>query len=286
MGNRPFELLKQGLVFYREPPLFGSQDVGISPGGPMDRLSTLTGNIMLDQADFCESLEIILPPVIKILKPLCFVLTGAPRVCILRSPNEEKTIPHGVVVYAPSDSELRFHETLRGFRTIITWRALNGPEEKEIFAGRERGTFESLFTFFDREGAIRVLPGPEFDCLSDPSLFTSDPWKMSSDSNDMGCRLEGPSLMSRSEGNMISDAVSDGTVQLTPRGPIILLYHRQTVGGYPRIFNVISPDLDRIAQFSPGERIHFKTLSFEEAEGLNRLKAKEIGLFRSRFDKS
>ncbi len=41
----------------------------------------------------------------------------------------------------------------------------------------------------------------------------------------------------------------NGTVQLTQSEPIILLKHRQTIGGYPRIFNVIYADVDLLVQY-------------------------------------
>lgn len=284
--KRAIDFIDRGLSFFRNAPLFGSQDVGISPGGPMDRLSVITGNILLGQDDYSESLEILLPPVIKVLKPICFVVTGAHRYAMLRFQGGEVTIPHGEVLYAPPDSEICFFHNTLGFRTVLTWREMASPEEKHDFVGRRRGDFNKVFTFPDNKGFIRILPGPEYDRLASPESFTESPWRIASDSNDMGCRLEGPGLASRTGGAMISDAVSDGTVQLTPRGPIVLLYHRQTVGGYPRIFNIISPDLDRLSQYCPGEYVQFRTVSFEEAEELNRQKAYEIGLFRSRFAES
>ncbi len=67
---------------------------------------------------------------------------------------------------------------------------------------------------------------------------------------------------------MISEAVSDGTIQLTPEGPIILLRHRQTVGGYPRIFNVITADLDLLGQYAPHQIIRFKEVTRDQAHSL------------------
>ena len=81
----------------------------------------------------------------------------------------------------------------------------------------------------------------------------------------MGLRLEGGAELQAETGSLISDAVADGTVQLTPKGPIILLKHRQTVGGYPRIYNVISADVDLLAQFAPGQSLRFRKVALVEA---------------------
>ena len=69
-------------------------------------------------------------------------------------------------------------------------------------------------------------------------------------------------------GNMISGPVTDGTVQLTPKGPIILLRQRQTVGGYPRVFNVIDPDVDLLAQYRPDQTLQFRPIDFNEAQAI------------------
>ncbi|MBB6480865.1 hypothetical protein [Spirochaeta isovalerica] len=283
MLKRPFEILEQGLVYFRSAPVFGFQDVGISPGGPMDRLAVLSGNIMLGRDDYEESLEIIIPPVLKVLEPFCFVITGAVRDVFLDCDGQRTVVHHGEVAYVKAGTYIRMSEARRGFRTYFLWKAVTDSGEKKKLEGRSRGDFSASFTFYDREGKIRILPGPESSAFPDPRDFSSYPWKISSDSNEMGYRLERKRNSYPARGNMVSDAVSDGTIQYTPGGPIILLYHRQTVGGYPRIFQVISADLDKVAQFSPGEYMNFRIISLEESLEINSIRSRDIGLFRSLF---
>ena len=123
-----------------------------------------------------------------------------------------------------------------------------------------------------------MIKGPEFKYLKNPELFLKEGWTLTQDINNMGMRLScgGRELNLEMPGNMISEAVSDGTVQLTPKGPIILLKHRQTVGGYPRIFNVITADVDMLAQYGPGQVVHFKEVA--PAEAYNALWAKNEAL--------
>jgi allophanate hydrolase subunit 2 len=52
--------------------------------------------------------------------------------------------------------------------------------------------------------------------------------------------------------------------------PILLLWDAQVSGGYTKIANVVSADLDRVAQIMPGERLHFRAVSLEEAYELLR----------------
>jgi len=64
---------------------------------------------------------------------------------------------------------------------------------------------------------------------------------------------------------MLSSPVVDGTVQLTPHGPIVLLRERQTIGGYPRVFVVADVDVDVLGQYAPRRAVRFARISCEEA---------------------
>jgi allophanate hydrolase subunit 2 len=81
---------------------------------------------------------------------------------------------------------------------------------------------------------------------------------------------------------MISAPVNDGTIQLAPSGPIVLLRNRQTVGGYPRILNTISADLDLLAQYGPLQSLRFRLVTMEEAWVIAR--TKKVDLDRLRRD--
>ena len=60
-----------------------------------------------------------------------------------------------------------------------------------------------------------------------------------------------------------------GVIQVPADGkPIILLSDHGTIGGYPKIAIVVSADLDKIAQLTPGTKIKFKEVNLAEAEKL------------------
>lgn len=281
----PFEFLDRGVSRFRKEPLLGHQDLGISPEGPMDRFSTLTANILLGQGDYCETLEILLPPKLKCLRSFYFVLTGAHRTCEIKKGSRTVSVKQGDVAFAPRGAELWFSQASKGFRTIFAFREKQSFERDDYPEKRKRGNVSDHFSFLPPVGSIRVLPGPEVEMLKNPQSFFTYPWQISPDSNEMGYRLKGIKQNLISESSMISDAVSDGTVQLTPDGPIALLYHRQTVGGYPRIFNIPSFDVDFLSQYAPGQYVRFLPISYEEAQEINSTKRKEIVLFRSIFTK-
>jgi antagonist of KipI len=92
----------------------------------------------------------------------------------------------------------------------------------------------------------------------------------------MGLRLQGPPLPVPKR-ELVSEPVCPGSIQVTSNGQCIILgMDGQTIGGYPKIGQVISADLDTLGQLRPGERVHFQRVSLEEAERLYRSKQKEI----------
>ena len=85
----------------------------------------------------------------------------------------------------------------------------------------------------------------------------------------MGLRLEGTAIPVACGGEMISEGVSLGAVQITASGlPIILFVEQQTTGGYPKIANVISADLSSLGQLRPRDEIRFELVEMETARVL------------------
>jgi antagonist of KipI len=85
----------------------------------------------------------------------------------------------------------------------------------------------------------------------------------------MGLRLQGATIGSTAGGEMISEGVSLGAVQITAGGlPIILFAEQQTTGGYPKIANVISADLSSLGQLRPRDEIRFELVEVESARAL------------------
>ncbi|HJD44731.1 MAG TPA: carboxylase, partial [Candidatus Paenalcaligenes intestinipullorum] len=84
------------------------------------------------------------------------------------------------------------------------------------------------------------------------------------------CRLAGPILQRTTQRELLSVAVSPGTVQVPPDGqPIVLLADAQTTGGYPRIAQVISVDLPRFAQRAPQDIVHMEWVDIATAQVLS-----------------
>jgi biotin-dependent carboxylase-like uncharacterized protein len=118
---------------------------------------------------------------------------------------------------------------------------------------------------------LRVTPGPQNDYFSKASRqrFYAGTYRVAEDSNRMGLRLEGQPIAQDSSGEMITEGVSLGAVQITAGGlPIILFVEQQTTGGYAKIANVISADLHSLGQLRPRDEIHFEQVDWDTARAL------------------
>lgn len=138
--------------------------------------------------------------------------------------------------------------------------------------------------FYSSKPEIRVTAGRQFDLFSEESRqrFFSESFSVSSQSDRMGYRLDGPHLELANKQEMISEAVVFGSIQVPPDGkPIILMADRQTAGGYPKIAEAITVDLPLISQLKPGDRMRFTEVSIEEAQRLLRLQERMINCLKN-----
>jgi allophanate hydrolase subunit 2 len=174
-----------------------------------------------------------------------------------------REVEHSRVYSVEPGERITFGEKQYGMRTYFCFRIRTEgdgiPHISTVIP------FSNISGWADPLGRIRVLSGPEYDHLENPQLFFDNVWQTTSQMDKMGMRLAGKPRLKCNLVNMVSEAVADGTVQLTPDGPIILLRHRQTTGGYPRIFNVITADIDLLGQYSPNQVIRFMPVSRDEA---------------------
>ncbi|MEU3664075.1 biotin-dependent carboxyltransferase family protein [Streptomyces sp. NPDC032940] len=108
-----------------------------------------------------------------------------------------------------------------------------------------------------------VLPvriGPRSDWFTPAALrtFTSATYRVSPHSNRIGLRTEGPALQRASTGELPSEGMVLGAVQVPPDGrPVVFLHDHPTTGGYPVIAVVAEPALAAAAQAAVGTPVRF-----------------------------
>ena len=111
------------------------------------------------------------------------------------------------------------------------------------------------------ELVLRVTPGParrlvhrRRRCAPSPRAPTA----VSSASNRIGLRTEGPPWSGPSAGELPSEGMVLGAVQVPPDGrPVVFLADHPTTGGYPVIAVVRAADLPAAAQAAPGTPVRF-----------------------------
>jgi allophanate hydrolase subunit 2 len=127
------------------------------------------------------------------------------------------------------------------------------------------------------------VPPPEYQALDDVTLRVTDgvharaallegvSFIVSPASDRRGVRLV-PDDGARAEqlaaagGDVVSEGVSLGTVQLPSSGePIILGVDRTSTGGYKKIASVIGADSWMLGQLRPGARVRFARVTMEQA---------------------
>jgi biotin-dependent carboxylase-like uncharacterized protein len=108
---------------------------------------------------------------------------------------------------------------------------------------------------------LGVLPGPRRDRLAGDAwtLLTSAEWTVGADSDRVGLRLAGPALRHATTGELPSEGLVPGAVQVPPDGaPVVFLADHPVTGGYPVLAVVRTSDLPAVAQLRPGDRLTFR----------------------------
>lgn len=107
---------------------------------------------------------------------------------------------------------------------------------------------------------VRLLPGPRADWFAADAVevLTRSPYTVTADSNRVGLRLDGASLRRQRDGELPSEGIVLGAIQVPPSGqPVVFLADHPVTGGYPVIAVVHTDDLPICAQARPGDRLEF-----------------------------
>ena len=121
------------------------------------------------------------------------------------------------------------------------------------------------------EVVLRVVLGPQDDEFTERGIrsFVWNSGVITDEFDRMGCRIEREPIEHKGDGNINTDGISLGSIQVPANGkPIIMLADRQSTGGYAKIGTVISVDLPKIAQSRPGQKVRFIQVSLELAQSL------------------
>ena len=128
---------------------------------------------------------------------------------------------------------------------------------------------QNYSTYSDKHnGSIRFTLGAKIKFLKKSQEdFFSKEYKVTKLTDRMGMRLEGEKLENIISKNIRSEGITKGSIQTPGDGqPIILLSDHPTIGGYPKIANVITADYDKLVQIPSGSQIKFQEIELTDAE--------------------
>ena len=211
-----------------------------------------------------------------------FIVSNGDKIDILSTINS-------VYGYFSISGGFKLKETQGSVSTLV--RAKIGPnngdklkiDEKIFFNKPNLDLKTKKFEFdFDNENTIRVMQGLQFDYFSKKSQedFFSKEYQVTRLTDRMGMRLEGQKLENKTNKNISSEGITKGSIQIPGDGqPIILLSDHPTIGGYPKIANVITADYDKLVQKTPGSKLKFKLVDLGVAESAFTDYIKKINFF-------
>jgi antagonist of KipI len=280
MSLRVLEPGLQSLLVDRGRP--HSRSLGVSVGGAADRWSLALGNALVGNSPNQTALEIaIAGPTLQADADVAGIVFGAPFE--VSSDRQQLTANKSFNLCAGEIVRVRgCRQSMRAYLCVAggfsspmildSHSALTSIQVGQPMACSSkylpsRSIHESALASLRiaQPQILRFLPGAQASWF-DMTEFTSQSFTTTPASNRMGIRLRGKPL-TRPKREMISEPVCPGTVQVTNDGQCILLgVDGQTIGGYPKIAQIISADLDCLAQIRPGETVHFAQVSLNEAE--------------------
>ena len=292
------KIIKAGLLTtIQDMGRFGYQETGMSVSGVMDTRSTSLANILAGNDEGEGVLEVtVMGPTIEFTADNIIAVTGGDLGATL----DGAPLPLYQAVLVKAGQTLGFAFPKSGARAYVAFAGgldvpavmgskstnlksrIGGFEGRKLEAGDVIG-FAAPKTalpnmearklpaqdFSAKSLEIRVVLGPQDDCFPQSSIdtFFNSEYTISNEYDRMGCRMQGPVIKHKVGGDIITDGISFGAVQVPSHGnPIVMMADHQTTGGYTKIGNVISVDLPILAQCMPGHKIHFKWISIEAAQ--------------------
>ena len=294
------EIIRPGLMStIQDLGRFGYQASGFAPTGACDSLSMKRANALVGNAPGEAVLEMMLLGITAKFHTACVIaLTGADMTPKING----FSVENGTAIRVSAGDTLELSGTrggmccylavsggfdvpvIMGSRSTGIRFALGGYNGRRLAAGDRlqlRAPVPDLPNFqcrrlttmpvFSKHVALRAIPGPQDAMFSESELkaFFSRPYSVTNATDRMGIRLEGEPLIPKKTSDIISDGTVFGAIQVPSGGqPIILMADRQTTGGYAKIATVITADLPRAAQMTPGCTVRFMRVTIDQAQDI------------------
>jgi biotin-dependent carboxylase-like uncharacterized protein len=277
----------------------GHRKMGVPVSGALDRFSyTVANHLVGNPPDFAVLEITVIGPRLEFTGPADIALTGA-EMAIHRN---EETISVWRSFRVQAGDVLEIGQVSAGCRAYLAaGGGIDVPVvmgSRSTFAGGKMGGFqgrplmtgdrlpvgktdllpaprilpEKMIPNWETAVTVRAVPGPQEDYFDTgiDTLFSSE-YMVTPKADRMGYRLQGPEIHIR-EGmpqSIVSEPSLPGGIQIPADRQPIVLFVEQTVGGYCKPATVISPDLPKIAQTTPGDTLRFEKIDLSAAHEIS-----------------
>ncbi len=293
---------------------FGYQDMGIPVTGTLDLFALALANLLVGNPENYAVLEItVIGPVLEVLGAIDVAVTGAN---IGITVNDRPMLEWQSIRLEKGDI-LSIQQVKQGCRAYL---AVNGGIDVpkvmgscSTYTGGKLGGFggrilekgdvlksgsanlldkphfipEKMIPDYLSDKMIRAIPGPQDNFFDEGlELFFKSRFLVTPKANRMGYRLQGPSIEIK-EGmpkSIVSEPSMPGSVQIPADEQPIILLVEQTVGGYVKIATIISSDLPKVAQSTPGDTLQFEKIDLKTAHRLYNEQQEKIAKIKTMLE--
>ncbi|MFE6484432.1 biotin-dependent carboxyltransferase family protein [Streptomyces sp. NPDC088747] len=283
MTDRALSVVRAGvLTTVQDQGRPGHAHLGVPRSGALDGPAAALANRLVGNAAEAAVLETTLNGcALRPRSAFLAAVTGAPCPVTV----DGRPAPWGAPVHVPAGATLDVGTARAGLRSYVAVSGgvavepVLGSRSTDLLSGLgpppltdgmvlpmgSPGTVHARVDVVPHPGppselVLRVTLGPRDDWFTAQALrtLTTRAYRVSAASNRIGLRTEGPSLERAVPGELPSEGMVLGAVQVPPDGrPVVFLADHPTTGGYPVVAVVRPADLPAAAQAVPGTPVRF-----------------------------
>lgn len=302
-----------GFTTVQDKGRFGFQQMGVPVCGVLDTFAGDMANLLVGNDPGQAVLEItVMGPSLKFLAPMDIAVTGAKMDMTLNSrpvnqwqsirvkPEDVLTISQvqaGCRACLAVTGGIRVPEIMGSCATYVGG-GIGGFKGRPLQAGdildahdaplltRERAVPEDLIPDYPSHVLLRAVPGPQDDYFDQGlAILFSSPYMVTPKADRMGYRLQGEKIPIKPgmPGSIVSEPSMPGGIQIPADAQPIILLVEQTVGGYAKIATVISTDIPKLAQATPGDTVSFEKIGLAAAHQIFRDEKRKLAKILARL---
>jgi len=261
----------------------GWAHLGVPRSGALDQPAFRLANRLVSNPEGAAALEVTVTGcALRLAARTTIALTGAPAALTVAG----RPASYGVAVPVPAGGVVDVGRASSGVRSYLA--VAGGIAVPPVLGSRSTDTLSGLGPAALRDGArlpvgedagppstvdftpwsappapleLRIRLGPRDDWFTADAIrvLLRSAYTIGVASNRVGARLAGPSLRRAVAGELPSEGLVLGAVQVPADGqPLVFLADHPTTGGYPVVGVVDDADLPLLAQVRPGDSVMFR----------------------------